>query len=367
MKLLLSIVLLLLLSSIGYAQRYRLVADSTFVQYVDEDKYELSRVTKYVYHSGDKWMSDDGRNFHFDTAFFYEINEGQELLSYKEVHTYYDNGKLQKRLWCDKLPISYRDDTNVAVAYDYYMNGAYVPVRIDSFAYNYDGTLAEEFTIVTTNNMHSHAPFECGVIYPISEYKFRLYEHITYQYSNYSLTSSVDNIYIPLDALDRSTKTTYEYYKDNKIRSILKVVTNSNSRPLEKTYIEYKKNGSNSLWYRKQFYDVNNEYQIKKYKQSTRVKVKDGIVYTECWQYESGEPKLLISSYEDHYSNDNRKEKHVNYFRVDAFSSQLSSDVTLYSYTPYGYIELTLQESDVYLHYNDNIKRTKTTYTYEQY
>lgn len=368
MKQLLLILSLLLTCTAAQAQRYRLLADSTFAYNEDSSRYELNEFVTYRYNDGNEWMTSDGKNFHYDTAYRYRVEFDSLSLLYKQARIYDNGGKLLKEVWYEQYEIGYKRDSAYGVLMItgllYYNDGAYVPVRVDSFAYDLCGRVIGYYMYTVLSERPRSVPNRLCKANVNGNYDFYLREVKRYQYDG-SDTLSVDAYeYWSPDYLKDESHSTYRYKSGGRKKIIQTSSIDGVSTELH------------VLMDRAGIIKETNSYHTKvddssrvleKCIQVTKCKKVDGTYTCTTLQYEKGKGKKLIGEYVYYYNADGVLVKNV--YKEYLFNGRRQDQtMLLYKYTPYGYLN---ERASIFESMIDNRMDRKygykTTYTYEQY
>lgn len=372
MKQLLLILSILLTCTAAQAQRYRLVADSSFKYNSEQEGYELDEVNEYKYNEGSEWTTPDGKYFYFDTMYHYRVYNGDKGLMYKHARVYHNNKQVQKEIWYEQfplrrnrkpIPVDY-DSLMLYSAYEYYENGAYVPVRVDSFVYDELGRIIEKYVLTTTTELPLMVPNRYCESYPDGEYKLYLWEHTIYKYHQGNCVAKIIMAYTPKGDVHHQTNVRHVYHKDvRKSTDSVEKDRWSTHRVLK----QYRK--SKVVGVELQEYEKDEECTHRS-KFWIKGVVKNGIVKTSYWTKDKGDVKLLYYTIEDADDSDGFRVKSV-FKKYYADGSVQHHQALWYSYTEFGFFK---EKQIAYMynqHYSSNEEKSttysKTTYTYEEY
>lgn len=368
MKQLFLILSILLTCTAAQAQRYRLVADSTFAYDESSKRYELYELITYRYNDGNEWMTNDGKNFHYDTAYCYWVEQDSLSLLYKQARIYDNEGKLLKEVWYEQYEIGYKRDSAYGMLMItgllYYNDGAYVPVRIDSFVYDVQGMQTGYYMYTVMSERPRSVPNRLCKTNINENYDFYLREVKRYQYDG-SDTLSVDAYeYWSTNYLKDESHSTYRYKRGRR-----KKVVNTTTIDGVSTEVHILMYKSGVIKKTKRYYTkVDDSLRVlEKYMQVAKCKKIGGTYTCTTLQYEKGKGKKLIEERVYYYNADGFLVKNV--YKEYLFNGRRQDQrMLLYKYTPYGYIN---QRTPIYETIIDNrMDRkygSKHTYTYEQY
>ncbi len=360
MKYILSILALLLATS-SHAQRYRLVADTSYDYDYHEKAFERTWMNTYAYNPDNAWCGTDPDELHYDTMYQYSgYNKELELRRY-HVRLYRPDGQLAQELWYEPFVLSGDGDSQV-----YYHDGAFVLIRKDSFCYQKDGRISASYSYNTTSEQTSQSTGMpgCLIIYPY-EYKIVLRSTTRYTYKGDERVVKIVKVN-PTSGWGAGYSHFIRDY-DARGRLVNEALLNMHGDVTKEIHTTYSRNSSVSVTDRKS----------SEIKLAEQVMFEPGITQTTCrtagnvyacntWHYKEGKPDKHIYDTRDTYTADNLIKEKV--YKVYFSEVSGNKNVEEYRYNSMGYIK-ELHKKKVHFHKGHELEddHTKTTYTYEAY
>ncbi len=347
---------LLLTCTAAQAQRYRLVADTSYSLDGDAWEDDLWNINSYVYKKGNTTNK-------YDSLYLYTGVNGSRTLGYINVRKYDRKGRLAKEQWFEKFVLKIDFDAKKNGDVVYYKDGALVVIRSDSFVYNSNGSLAAKYIYKTTSDLTSQSDNSSDLIAFPGEYKLYLQKGIQYSYSDGKLINERVQVYNDNGEVVDAQYTTNVY--DSKGGKVEEILVDKDNELIRKTYTSYMDKGTVYTTERPD----NELYGRIVYKagmHKTTCATEGRTYKCSCAFWKDGKPERILTSHEDTYNADSLITMTVD---TNWYDNTTGEAITKeYTYDSAGNL-IAVQHTRSFINNDQVIKELtdKTTYTYEQY